>query len=111
MPPKVLFESGKVIRRARRRALVRDLVDLTLLGGVDWLFIHWPQSHVPLFDRVESLEILIAANVVVMTMLVVARRWPSWKAKRVAATWSVPERDAFERLNPPRRRRAGSGRE
>jgi len=94
-PPPVVADSRKVIARARRRAFVRDLFDLLLLGSVDSLFIQWPRTHLPLLDRYESLVVLAAVNASMFTYLYVARKFPEWRARRVAATWCPAERTRF----------------
>jgi hypothetical protein len=97
-PPKVVFQSQRVIVRARRRAIFRDAFDLLLLLSVDWLFLHWPRAHVPGFDRGDSLVVLFAANAILIATLWTARAMPRWRARRVAATWCPSERMRFFRL-------------
>lgn len=99
--PPVNFESKRVVRRARMRAILRDTFDLALLIAVDWLFIRWPRAHVPFVDRHESVLILVAANAVLIAYVLLARVFPRWRARRVASTWSSTERSRF--LTPPRR--------
>lgn len=91
-PPKVVFQSRKVISRARRRAAFRDVIDLLLLGCVDGLFLRWPNAHVPSLDRRESLLLMAGINVVMIGMMWLARAMPRWSARRVASTWCVAER-------------------
>jgi len=61
-PPPVIIDSRVVVARARRRAAVRDVIDLLLLVGVDGLFLRWPLAHVPFLDRYDSLMVLVALN-------------------------------------------------
>jgi hypothetical protein len=91
-PPSVVFASRSIIVRARRRAVLRDVVDLLLLGCVDGLFLHWPQAHVPALDRADSLLLLAGLNFLMIGTMWLARAVPRWKARRVASTWCVAER-------------------
>jgi hypothetical protein len=95
VPPAVVFDSRNAIRRARRRRVYRDLVDVLLLIAVDTLFVRWPSTHVPFLDRQNSLLLLAALNVAVVGYLCLARVIPAWSARRVAATWSAAERTRF----------------
>jgi len=90
-PPAVVFQSRKVIAKARRRAAARDVLDLLLLFCVDGLFLRWPMAHVPGLDRADSLLLLAAINVMLIGYIWVVRALPRWTARRVAATWCVAE--------------------
>jgi hypothetical protein len=92
VPPRVVFRSRTIIARARRRAALRDVVDLLLLASVDGLFLRWPQAHVPALDRDNSLLLLAAMNLAMLATVWLARSLPRWSARRVAATWSSVER-------------------
>lgn len=94
-PPKVVFQSQRVIVRARRRAIFRDVLDLLLLFSVDALFLHWPKAHVPGVGRPDSLLLLFAANALLIVTLWTARAVPRWRARRVASTWCASERSRF----------------
>ena len=94
-PPAVVTDSRKAIKRARRNAILRDLLDLSLLGGVDYLFLHWPGTHVPLLDRQDSMMLLVGANIVVIGYVWISRAIPRWSARRIAATWCLAERARF----------------
>jgi len=97
-PPDVVFESRRVIASARRRATVRDVFDLLLLAGVDWLFLRWPHAHVPLLQRGDTMLMLAALNALLITYLWSSRALPRWRAKRLASTWSLTEQNRFVRL-------------
>jgi len=99
-PPAVIVQSRKVIRRARIRAILRDIFDVLLLVGVDWFFIRWPRAHVPFVDRHESVLVLLGVNVALLSYVCLARAVPRWRARRVASTWSFTERARF--FTPPR---------
>jgi len=45
-PPEVICETRRVVTLARRRAALRDMLDLLLLSGVDGLFLRWPHAHI-----------------------------------------------------------------
>ena len=91
-PPAVVIDSRAVIARARRRASVRDFLDLVLLLCVDGLFLGWPRAHVPMLGREDSLLALLALNGAMIAFLWLARAIPRWRARRVAATWCAAER-------------------
>lgn len=90
-PPSVVFDSERVIRRARRRALARDAFDLLLLFAVDAFFVRWPYARLPLLDRHGSLMLLVAVNLVLMAYLWATRTLPRWRAQRVSGSWSTVE--------------------
>ena len=96
-PPPVIIDSRAVVARARRRAIVRDFIDLLLLVGVDGLFLRWPLAHVPFLDRHDSLLVLLGLNAMLAGYVWLARALPRWTARRVATTWSLPERARFFR--------------
>jgi hypothetical protein len=91
--PNVVCESRRVIAAARRWAMIRDACNLLLLASVDWLFLHWPHTHVPLLDRSTSVLILVAVNALSIAYMWSARVLPRWRARRVASTWCSAERD------------------
>jgi hypothetical protein len=102
-PPRVVFDSHAAMRRARLRAALVDSAQLALVAGVDWLFLHFPHTHVPFFDRAHSLQILTLLNVLMVAYLALARTLPRWRAKRVAVTWNAAERSRFETVINARR--------
>lgn len=91
-PPAVVIDSRAVISRARRRAAVRDVLDLVLLLCVDGLFLAWPRTHVPMLDRADSMLALFVLNAAMVAFLWLTRAMPRWRARRVAATWCAAER-------------------
>ena len=97
VPPPVVIDSGAVVARARRFAVVRDVVDLLLLICVDALFLRWPHAHVPFVDRHNSLLIVVSLNAMLIGYLWLARAMPRWTARRVATTWCLAERARFFR--------------
>jgi hypothetical protein len=94
-PPHVVFHSRAVVVRARRRALLRDVLDLALLVAVDVLFVRYSHTHVPFLDRHDSLTILLFLNAALIAYVWFARALPRWRARRVAATWNADERGWF----------------
>src|SRR4051812_9595669 len=96
-PPSIVCDSRSAIRRARFRAMARDVAQILLLTGVDYLFIEWPSTHLPFANRHESLLIVAAVNAASLTWLWMSRVMPRWTARRIAATWSPAERRRFER--------------
>jgi len=97
-PPDVVFESRRVIASARRRAIARDVFDLLLLASVDGLFLRWPHAHVPLLGREGTMLVVLGVNALLIAYMWSSRAVPRWRAKRLAATWSVSERNRFVRL-------------
>ena len=94
-PPAIVFQSQRVIVRARRRAAFRDALDVVLIAAVDALFLHWPTAHVPGFARADSMLVLLALNALLFMNLWYARAVPRWRARRVATTWCNSERSRF----------------
>jgi hypothetical protein len=94
-PPHIVFQSRTVVVRARRRALLRDVLDLLLLLAVDVLFVRFPQTHVPLMARNNSLILLLVLNAALLAYVWFARALPRWRARRVASTWNADERGWF----------------
>jgi len=97
VPPPVVIDSRVVVARARRRAIVRDIVDFLLLVCVDGLFLRWPHAHVPFLDRADSTMIVVGLNAMLIGYYWLARSIPRWTARRVATTWSLAERTRFFR--------------
>jgi hypothetical protein len=96
-PPSIVCDSRTSIRRARLRATARDIAQILLLAGVDYLFIDWPGTHLPFMNRHDSLLVVAAVNAATLTWLWMSRLVPRWTARRIAATWSHTERRRFER--------------
>ena len=72
--------------------MARDAFDILLLAAVDVFFVRWPYARMPMFDRHDSLELLVGLNAVFLAYLWVARAFPRWRARRVAGTWCEAER-------------------
>ena len=94
-PPRVVTNSADVVSTARRRAVLRDLANVILLAGVDYVFLNWPSTHIPSLDRDGSLLFVAALNGVVVTHMVMSRLTPKWAARRIASTWCLRERSRF----------------
>lgn len=95
VPPRVVCDSRRVIVQARRNALLRDSAHLLLVAIVDWMFVRWPASHVPMLDRYDSLAVLGALNGLLIGYVWVVRMLPRWSARRIASTWCITERSRF----------------
>jgi hypothetical protein len=93
--PMVVFDSRRVVWRARRLAIARDVAQIVLLGGVDWLFRTWPSTHIPLLDRTDSLVVLGIVNALTIGHVWMSRAVPRWRAERIAATWNSRERERW----------------
>lgn len=96
-PPAVVCDAREAMRKARRRALWRDAVQLALLVAVDVLFIRWPESRLPFTGRSQSLTLLAGMNAAIGAHVWLVRMLPRWRARLVAATWSRSERERFRR--------------
>ena len=94
-PPVAVFDSQRAIRRARRNAAIRDAIQLVFLFGVDWMFVRWPNTHVPGLDRGDSVFAVAILNAAIITHVIVSRSFPRWSAKRIARTWTLSERARF----------------
>jgi len=96
-PPTVVCDARAALRSARRRAFVRDAIQISLLIAVDWLFVHWPDSRLPFADRAHSLTMLRGMNAMIIGDVWLSRALPRWWARRVASTWCRSEREKFQR--------------
>jgi hypothetical protein len=97
-PPSVACDAKAAIAKARRRAIVRDVIQITLLVGVDYLFLYWPEMRAPFLDRPRSLKLLEATNAAIALHFFLTRMiLPRWTAKRIATTWSRAEQQRFTR--------------
>ncbi|MEO8034422.1 MAG: hypothetical protein ABI837_08305 [Acidobacteriota bacterium] len=90
-----MFDSQRAIRSARLRAILVDASQILLLIAVDYLFVHFPHTHVPFANRHDSVRILVAINIVMLAYLAISRSWPRWRARRIANTWAAEERKRF----------------
>jgi hypothetical protein len=103
--PKVRCDSRPIIVRARRLTMLRDIAQLLIVVAVDWLFVRWPLSHVPVLDRHDSVLLVVLFNAIVLAHVIVSRKLPHWSARRIAATWSAAERTKFATTLPQRAQR------
>ena len=94
-PPSVVCDARRAIRRARVFAFVRDAVQVVLLVGVNFLFLRWPESHLPFAGRALSLKVLEAMSVLLIAHIWIMRALPRWTARRIAATWCRSEQQRF----------------
>ena len=100
----VVFDSRRVILRARRMAIARDVAQVMLLACVDWLFQNWPTTHIPLLGRSDSLVLLGIVNLVTIAHVWGCRAVPRWRARRISATWCARERERLTSLVSASRR-------
>jgi hypothetical protein len=96
-PPAVVCNAREAIRKARRRAIAKDVLQFALLIVVDCLFLRWPEAHVPFLGRGESLMVLRGVNAAAIAQLCLARALPKWTAMRIASTWCRSEREKFQK--------------
>ena len=95
LAPRVRCDSRRVILRARRIALARDIGQVILVAAVDYLFATVPTTHIPFTARTHSLEIVALFNLAVAAHVVLSRKVPCWMARRMADTWCAAERRRF----------------
>jgi hypothetical protein len=95
VPPVVVLDSQRAVRNARLRAITIDALQVAMLIVVDYLFVHFPATHVPFAGRQSSVNILIAVNILMIGYVIVARSWPRLRARRIANTWAPGERSRF----------------
>lgn len=95
VPPVTVCNTRVEILRARRRAILRDVLSITLIVAVDLLFIRWPDAHVPILGRDGSVALLRMLNMAFVAHLWLARALPRWTARRIASTWCRQEQRRF----------------
>jgi hypothetical protein len=96
-PPIVTCDAHDAIRKARRRALIRQAGQLAILVAVDWMFLRWPEARLPFLDRGDSMMVLRVANALAIAELWLTRALPKWTARRIASTWCRSEREKFQK--------------
>ena len=94
-PPPAVAEAYRTIRRARYRAIARDVSHIVLLAAVDYFFMRWPTAHVPMLDRGTSVIVVAALNSMIVSHIALSRLVPRMTAKRIATTWCLRERARF----------------
>jgi hypothetical protein len=95
-PPRVVCDARAAIRKARRRAIARDVVLIVLVAAADYLFFYWPESRLPFLSRGETLTAIRWMNVLLVADLWLMRALPKWWARRIAETWCRTERERFK---------------
>jgi hypothetical protein len=94
-PPAVVADTRSEIRRARLRATLRDIAQITLLAGIDYFFFNWPLTHIPFVSRSTSALVVALLNATILTHVIMVRTFPKLAAKRIAGTWCLAERARF----------------
>ena len=97
--PGIRCNAHTAIRAARREAIVRDALQLSLMVAIDLLFITWPDSHFPMLSRGGSLVLLQYVNALLAAAIWATRALPRWSARRISSTWCRSEQARFA---PPR---------
>ena len=97
VPPVPVCDTKVAVDAARRRRNLRDLTDGLLLLALDYMFLIWPNAHVPFLTRSTSMTLLIALHVIVIGYWIIARELPPLRAKRIASTWAPAERARLSR--------------
>ena len=86
------FHPHEAIDRVRRQVALRQALDGATLLLLDALAYLWPQSRLPFLGRDASVMLLVAVNLAFVAALIISRKLPEWRARRVAATWCEQER-------------------
>jgi hypothetical protein len=95
--PRHVHSPARDFAAARRRAAVRDLIDIGVLLAVDVLFLWWDSARMPFMTRDTSLWVLLFLHVLVIAGWLRTRFYTPWRARRIARTWSDSERERFTR--------------
>ncbi len=95
-PSRASVNSVREVRQARRQVITRESIDALLILAVDIFFIQWQQARLPFVSRETSTLLLLAVNVMLASYWVALHYAPTWKAKRIAATWSRDEQKRFQ---------------
>jgi hypothetical protein len=96
-PPLAVYNGRVEIEKAQRSRKFRDLFDGVMLLALDYLFLSWPDAHVPFLNRSQSMTLLVAMHVVLIGHWILSRELPAWRARRIAATWAPEERVRLSR--------------
>ncbi|HVT43635.1 MAG TPA: hypothetical protein VMT00_04525 [Thermoanaerobaculia bacterium] len=90
--PEPCIDARAIIRSARRRAFLQDLVDVSLLTAIDIAFITWKSARLPFFTREDTLAILLLLHVVIFGYILLVRKMPALRARFIASSWRPEER-------------------
>ena len=90
--PAVRCNSRSILTRARRTAIVRECIQAVLIIAIDVLFVVFPNTHVPLMTRGQSMNLLLLFHAVIGAQVLLCRMIPVWRARRIASSWSADER-------------------
>jgi hypothetical protein len=91
-PAHPAFRPHKLLRDARRRAVLRQVADGGILLLLNGFFYFWESARLPLTSRSDSLAILLLINAAFLASCALSRKVPEWRARRIASTWSAEER-------------------
>ena len=91
------IDAKREIDGARRAANHTDLVDLLCLFAVDAVFFAWQAAHIPGLDRRQSMYVLLVLHLVVAIHVIIRRKLPEWRARRIAATWEKQEQARYRK--------------
>lgn len=89
--------AASVVATARRDANRADLFDLLCLIAVDAVFFTWRSTHIPLLGREVSMYVLLLLHLGVCLHIILRRKWPEWRARRIASTWARSEQQRLTR--------------
>jgi hypothetical protein len=93
--PSPTYDGRKAVVKARRSANLRDVIDSAILIGIDAMFFFWRDAHIPGLSRHDSLWVLFFAHIGIAIWVMAVRVVPAWRARKIASTWEVQERERF----------------
>jgi hypothetical protein len=96
VPPKPVFNANVQIEAARKRAAIRDAIDIAVLVAVDIFYLSWPAARIPFLSRDTTMWVLVALHALVVLSWFRSRLYTKWRASRISSTWSDGERRQFK---------------
>jgi hypothetical protein len=97
VPPKPVFNANQQIEAARKRAAIRDGIDIAVLLIVDIFYLSWPAARIPFLSRDTTMWVLVALHALVVLSWFRSRLYAKWRASRISSTWSDGERQQFKK--------------
>ena len=95
--PRIRCSSRPTIVRARRIAVLREVMQLALLFAVVLLFRARNEVRLPFATRSALLTVLILAGVAIVLHIALSHVVPKIRARQIASTWSERERQRLAR--------------
>ncbi len=96
VPPRPVFNANQQIEAARKRAAIRDGIDIAVLVAVDIFYLAWPAARIPFLSRDTTMWVLVTLHALVVLSWFRSRLYAKWRASRISSTWSDREREQFQ---------------